>query len=171
VNLYVAQLRFQSCMSPYVLIQRDASLLQGTIQPAVLSLSRNCQVTVDRHKQTAMMVHYTNTAWLRLLLFSLSRNRAWKNIHVHTPLGYAYTSHLWHQMYRVDGTCSVYKLHHSIVHNLLLPTPQVGITIILLVDSDPLMSCVRAIFRCIPSSKASWLLLASWCLLSLKASG
>jgi hypothetical protein len=34
-------------------------------------------------------------------------------------------------LYRVGGTCGVYRLHHSIVHTLLLPTPRVGITIIL----------------------------------------
>jgi hypothetical protein len=33
-------------------------------------------------------------------------------------------------VYRVGGTCWVYRLHHSIVHSLLLPTPLVGITII-----------------------------------------
>jgi hypothetical protein len=33
-------------------------------------------------------------------------------------------------LYRVGGTCRVYRLHHSIVHTLLLPTPRVGITII-----------------------------------------
>jgi hypothetical protein len=39
-------------------------------------------------------------------------------------------SHFWHQMYRVGDTCRVYRLHHSVVYNLLLPTPRVGGTII-----------------------------------------
>jgi hypothetical protein len=59
-------------------------------------------------------------------------------------------------LYRVDGTCRVYRLHHSIVHTLLLPTPRVGITFISLQSIlTPLISCVRAVFRCLPSSKAS----------------
>jgi hypothetical protein len=33
-------------------------------------------------------------------------------------------------LYRVGGTCRVYRLHHSVVHNLLLPTTVVGFTII-----------------------------------------
>jgi hypothetical protein len=33
-------------------------------------------------------------------------------------------------LYHVGGTCRIYRLHHSIVYNLLLPTPLVSITII-----------------------------------------
>jgi hypothetical protein len=35
-----------------------------------------------------------------------------------------------HILYRVGGTYRVYKLRHSIVHNILFPTPRVGITFI-----------------------------------------
>jgi hypothetical protein len=33
-------------------------------------------------------------------------------------------------LYRVGGTCRVYRLHHSFVYNPLLPTPLLSITII-----------------------------------------
>jgi hypothetical protein len=33
-------------------------------------------------------------------------------------------------LYRVGGTCRVYRLHHSVVYNPLLPAPLLGITII-----------------------------------------
>jgi hypothetical protein len=71
-------------------------------------------------------------------------------------------------LYRVGGTCMVYRLHHSIVHNLLLPTPRVGITIIPL-QSIPTPWC-RVSGRSVDASSPRILADNSLCLPSLEAS-
>jgi hypothetical protein len=48
-----------------------------------------------------------------------------------------------------------YGLSHPISHTPLFLTSPVIITISTALDSDPLMSCVRAVFRCPHSLKAS----------------
>jgi hypothetical protein len=77
VNLLHSEIQVAEPCEPLCAHTKDRSLLQGTIQPAML-LSRNCQVTVDRNKQTAVMVRDTKTEWFyAFCLCLLSRNRAY----------------------------------------------------------------------------------------------
>jgi hypothetical protein len=59
-------------------------------------------------------------------------------------------------LYRVGGTCRVYRLHHSIVHSLFIADyTSRYYNHSFTLDSDPLISCVRAVFRCPLFSSAS----------------
>jgi hypothetical protein len=77
----------------------------------------------DRKREETDPEFYNTTAMLK---------RTWSREcqdqrHVETRLAV----HGFHHkiLYRVGGTCEVYRLHHSIVHTLLLPTLPVDITI------------------------------------------
>jgi hypothetical protein len=58
-------------------------------------------------------------------------------------------------LYRVGGTCRVYRLHHSIcLHSFIADSTRRRYNHSFTLDSDPLMSCVRAVFGCPHASKA-----------------
>jgi hypothetical protein len=78
-----------------------------------------------------LLLHFCRMALsLRNSVFNLIHSRLTTAVHKCACISLYPTSE--HQMYRVGGTCRVYRLHHSVGYNLLLPTLLVRITIILL---------------------------------------
>jgi hypothetical protein len=94
----------------------------------------------------------SHTGWL--IAISAAQH-VWRRVK-EAGFKYIHTRNLFQViLYRVGGTCRVYRLHYSIVHYILLPTPLVGITIIPLQSILTPRNRVRAVC-CLPILEASY---------------